>query len=211
MNKGKFIVVEGLEGAGKTNAQKVVCEVLKSQNIAYITTREPGGTPIAEALRDLWKNGVAGEHTTDKVEVLMLYAARTQLVETVIRPALHQSIWVVGDRHNMSTQAYQGAGRGIDDQLLTTIKQSVLGDFEPDLTIYLAVSPEIGLKRARGRGELDRIEQQHIDFFYRTQQRYLTLVADNPKAISIDAEQPIELVSEQIRQAMAQWLAQTQA
>lgn len=211
MKNGKFIVIEGLEGAGKTNAQKVVCKVLKAKNIAYITTREPGGTPIAEALRDLWKNGVDGEHTTDKAEVLMLYAARTQLVETVIQPALNQGVWVVGDRHNMSTQAYQGAGRGIDDQLLTTIKQTVLGDFEPDLTIYLAVSPEVGLKRAKGRGELDRIEQQHIDFFYRTQQRYLTLVADNPKAISIDAEQPIELVSEQIRQAMVQWLSQTQA
>ena len=96
--RGKFIVIEGLEGAGKSNAQSVVAEVLSGQKIDFICTREPGGTPIAEALRELWKKGVEGEHTTDKAEVLMIYAARTQLLETVIIPALNQGKWVIGDR-----------------------------------------------------------------------------------------------------------------
>ena len=204
--QGKFIVIEGLEGAGKTNAQRIVCETLAARGIEFIQTREPGGTPIAEALRNLWKEGVDGEHTTDKAEVLMLYAARTQLVETVIQPALARGQFVVGDRHNMSTQAYQGGGRGLDTQFLTQIKQAVLGDFSPDFTLYLDLDPAIGLERARGRGQLDRIEQQHIDFFHRTRQRYLELVENNPKAAKINAEQPLEQVSTDIRTALENWL-----
>ena len=204
--QGKFIVIEGLEGAGKTNAQRIVCETLAARGIEFIQTREPGGTPIAEALRNLWKEGVGGEHTTDKAEVLMLYAARTQLVETVIQPALARGQFVVGDRHNMSTQAYQGGGRGLDTQFLTQIKQAVLGDFSPDFTLYLDLDPAIGLERARGRGQLDRIEQQHIDFFHRTRQRYLELVENNPKAAKINAEQPLEQVSADIRAALENWL-----
>lgn len=204
MNIGKFIVIEGLEGAGKTNAQKVICEFLQSQQIEFITTREPGGTPIAEALRNLWKAGIDGENTTDKAEALMIYAARTQLVETVIQPALQAGIWVVGDRHDMSSQAYQGAGRGLGD-LIPQLAKQILGDFEPDLTLYLDVHPETGLARARGRGQLDRIEQQHIDFFHRTRERYLSLVKNNPKAVLINAEQPMDKVSDDIRQALQHW------
>lgn len=204
--RGKFIVIEGLEGAGKSNAQRVICDTLQEQGIAFIQTREPGGTPIAEALRQLWKEGVAGEHTTDKAELLMLYAARTQLVETVIEPALSAGKWVVGDRHDMSTQAYQGGGRGLSEPLLNQIRIAILGDFEADLTLYLDLDPAIGLERAKGRGALDRIEQQHIDFFHRTRQRYLDLVEQNPKAVKINAEQPLEKVSDDIRQAVRNFL-----
>lgn len=208
MGRGKFIVIEGLEGAGKSNAQKVVCDTLQAHGIEFMTSREPGGTPIAEALRTLWKEGIDGEHTTDKAELLMLYAARTQLVETLIEPALNAGKWVVGDRHDMSTQAYQGGGRGLNEQLLTQIRTAILGDFEPDLTIYLDINPSIGLARAKGRGALDRIEQQHIDFFHRSRQRYLDLVENNPKAVKINAELPIEQVSEQIRKAVENFLAE---
>lgn len=204
MTTGKFIVIEGLEGAGKTNAQQVVCDFITQQKIEFITTREPGGTPIAEALRNLWKEGIAGEHTTDKAEALMIYAARTQLVETVILPALQQGKWVVGDRHDMSSQAYQGAGRGLGN-LIPTLTQAILGNFKPDLTLYLDVNPETGLARARGRGQLDRIEQQHIDFFHRTRERYLSLVEADPNAVLINAEQPMEQVSEAIRNALTHW------
>ncbi|MDP8161972.1 dTMP kinase [Pasteurella skyensis] len=205
--KGKFIVIEGLEGAGKSNAQNIVMEILHAHHIDFITTREPGGTPIAEALRTLWKKGMDGEHTTDKAELLMLYASRTQLVETIIQPALEKGVWVIGDRHNMSTQAYQGGGRGLSEVLLDQIKTAILGDFEPDLTLYLDLDPKVGLERAKGRGELDRIEQQHIDFFHRTRERYLALVAQNPKAIKINAEQDLESVSNDIRQAIENWLS----
>ena len=199
--RGKFIVIEGLEGAGKSNAQRVVSETLAAYGIEFITTREPGGTPIAEALRNLWKEGRDGEHTTDKAEVLMIYAARTQLVETVIQPALATGKWVVGDRHNMSSQAYQGGGRGLAD-LVDNVGSAILGDFEPDFTIYLDIEPSIGLERARGRGALDRIEQLDIDFFHRTRERYLALVKENPKAVVINAELAIEQVSADIQQAV---------
>lgn len=199
--RGKFIVIEGLEGAGKSNAQRVVSETLAAHGIEFITTREPGGTPIAEALRNLWKEGEDGEHTTDKAEVLMIYAARTQLVETVIEPALASGKWVVGDRHNMSSQAYQGGGRGLSE-LVDKVGSVILGDFEPDFTIYLDIEPSMGLERARGRGALDRIEQLDIDFFHRTRERYVSLVKGNPKAALINAEPKIEQVSADIQQAV---------
>ncbi|MGX2950784.1 dTMP kinase [Ursidibacter arcticus] len=202
---GKFIVIEGLEGAGKSNAVRVVADVLATHQIPVIHTREPGGTPIAEALRDLWKQGLNGEVTTDKAEALMIFAARTQLVETVIQPALAQGKWVIGDRHNMSSQAYQGGGRNLAE-LVDKIGEVVLGEFEPDLTIYLDLDPAIGLERAKGRGALDRIEQQHIDFFHRTRERYLALTQNNPKAVVINAEQSIEKVSSDIQQAVENFL-----
>lgn len=203
--KGKFIVVEGLEGAGKSNAQTVIANTLRQHQIDFIATREPGGTPIAEALRTLWKEGIDGEHTTDKAEVLMMYAARTQLVETIIQPALVAGKWVIGDRHNLSSLAYQGGGRNLTD-LVAQISTAILGDFEADFTLYLDLDPEIGLERAKGRGALDRIEQQHIDFFHRTRQRYLELTQNNPKAVIINAEQDIQRVSADIQQAVESFL-----
>ena len=163
--KGKFIVIEGLEGAGKSSAHQSVVRVLHELGIQDVVfTREPGGTPLAEKLRHLIKHETE-EPVTDKAELLMLYAARVQLVENVIKPALMQGKWVVGDRHDMSSQAYQGGGRQLDPHFMLTLKETVLGDFEPDLTIYLDIDPSVGLARARGRGELDRIEQMDLDFF----------------------------------------------
>ncbi|WP_209435885.1 dTMP kinase [Gallibacterium genomosp. 3] len=206
MMKGKFIVLEGLEGAGKTTAKNVVVEKLQQLGInEFVFTREPGGTPLAEKLRQLIKQGEGDEIITDKAELLMLYAARVQLVENVIKPALAQGKWVIGDRHDLSSQAYQGGGRQIDSQLLKTLKQTVLGDFRPDLTLYLDIDPEIGLSRARNRGELDRIEQQQIDFFERTRQRYLQLVANDPNSVTINANLAIEEVTAQLNQAIDTW------
>ncbi|MDH2997145.1 dTMP kinase [Pasteurellaceae bacterium LFhippo2] len=203
---GKFIVLEGLEGAGKTTAHQVVLSVLNQAGISdVVMTREPGGTPLAEKLRNLIKHETE-ELVTDKAELLMLYAARIQLVDNVIKPALAQGKWVLGDRHDMSSQAYQGGGRQIDRHLMQALKDTVLGDFEPDLTIYLDIEPEQGLARARGRGELDRIEQQSLDFFHRTRQRYLELTENNPKAIIINAGQSMEKVADDIKTALENWL-----
>lgn len=162
---------------------------------------------MAEKLRDLIKQGIDGEHLTDKAEVLMLYAARVQLVENVIKPALARGSWVVGDRHDLSSQAYQGGGRGIDSQLMTSLRDTVLGDFRPDLTLYLDLPPTVGLARARARGELDRIEQESLAFFERTRERYLALAAADPSIKTIDASQPLEQVSESISRVLSQWLA----
>ncbi|HGO5855172.1 TPA: dTMP kinase [Mannheimia haemolytica] len=204
--RGKFIVIEGLEGAGKTTAHQVILKELEQAGITdVVMTREPGGTPLAEKLRHLIKHETE-EPINDKAELLMLYAARVQLVENVIKPALAEGKWVLGDRHDMSSQAYQGGGRKLDRHLLETLKESVLGTFEPDLTIYLDLDPVIGLERARGRGELDRIEQQSLDFFYRTRERYLELTRNNDKAVIINAEQPIEQVTADIQQAIRNWL-----
>ncbi|MBD2825315.1 dTMP kinase [Xenorhabdus szentirmaii] len=203
----KFIVIEGLEGAGKTTAIQTVMETLQQHGISdLILTREPGGTPLAEKLRELIKQGVEGELLTDKAEVLMIYAARVQLVENVIKPALSNGKWVIGDRHDLSSQAYQGGGRGIDQNLMASLREAALGDFYPDLTVYLDLPPEIGLQRARERGELDRIEKESLDFFHRTRERYLELVKKDRRIKKVDATQPLGKVQDDIRQVVSQWL-----
>ncbi|TNG89590.1 dTMP kinase [Testudinibacter aquarius] len=205
---GKFIVLEGLEGAGKTTAREAVLKALQANGISQVEfTREPGGTPLAEKLRELIKFGDGNEVISDKAELLMLYAARIQLVENVIRPALRTGKWVLGDRHDMSSQAYQGGGRQIDRTLLATLRDTVLGNFKPDLTLYLDIDPELGLSRARSRGELDRIEQLQLDFFQRTRARYLELVATDPNAVLIDASQSMVQVAADVQSAVCSWLA----
>lgn len=209
MNNSKFIVIEGLEGAGKTSAIQTVVNTLKEKNITNLVfTREPGGTPLAEKLRELIKQGIEGEKVTDKAELLMLYAARVQLVENVIKPALAEGKWVIGDRHDLSSQAYQGGGRGLDKDLMLSLRNTVLADFRPDLTLYLDLDPAIGLARARARGELDRIEKESMDFFYRTRERYQALAQGDDSIITIDASQTIEKVQSDIRQTLTTWLAQ---
>ncbi|MFD1091135.1 dTMP kinase [Providencia vermicola] len=206
--KNQFIVIEGLEGAGKTTAINTVVDTLNHAGINDIVfSREPGGTPLAEKLRELIKQGIEGDKVTDKAELLMLYAARVQLVDTVIKPALAAGKWVVGDRHDMSSQAYQGGGRQIDRHLMQSLRDLVLGDFKPDLTLYLDLSPELGLQRARSRGELDRIEKESLAFFERTRERYLELAAADKSIITIDASQNIEQVQNDIRTALLKWLA----
>ena len=204
---GKFIVIEGLEGAGKTTAQNTVIQTLRTRGIAdLVFTREPGGTPLAERLRSLIKEGHPDEPLTDKAEGLMRYAARVQLVENVILPAMARGAWVIGDRHDLSSQAYQGGGRQIDPVLLQTLRDTVLGDFRPDLTLYLDIAPALGLQRARQRGELDRIEQQDLSFFERTRVRYLELAQNDPNTRIIDAGQALPVVTAAIEATLNQWL-----
>ncbi|HDT6546881.1 TPA: dTMP kinase [Kluyvera ascorbata] len=212
--RSNYIVIEGLEGAGKTTARDVVVETLRDLGVNdLLFTREPGGTALAEKLRSLVLDikSVGDEVITDKAEVLMFYAARVQLVETVIKPALASGQWVIGDRHDLSTQAYQGGGRGIDRTMLATLRDAVLGDFRPNLTLYLDVTPEVGLKRARARGDLDRIEQESLNFFNRTRARYLELAAADDSIITVDATQPLEKVMRDIRAAVTAWVAEQQA
>lgn len=206
---GKFIVVEGLEGSGKTSARDCVVTALNQHGITdLVFTREPGGTPLAEKLRSLVLDArsAGDEPVVDRAELLMFYAARVQLLETVILPAMRRGAWVVGDRHDLSTQAYQGGGRGIDLQLLAELRHAVLGDFAPDLTLYLDVSPDIGLARARARGALDRIEQESLNFFNRTRERYLALATADARIHVIDANQPLPVVQENIMVTLQSWL-----
>ncbi|MGF1686104.1 dTMP kinase [Photobacterium japonica] len=206
---GKFIVIEGLEGAGKSTAIQQVMQALSNHGVEHITsTREPGGTPLAEQMRTLVKEGHPDEPLTDMAELLLLYAARSQLVENVIKPALAKGDWVVGDRHDMSSQAYQGGGRGFDREVMERLRDTVLGNFRPDFTIYMDIDPVLGLARARGRGELDRIEQMNVDFFHRARARFLELSENDPRVVIIDASQTLEKVTQDIVAALTQWLEQ---
>lgn len=200
---GRFIVVEGLEGAGKTSAIRTIQQWLNEQHINFISTREPGGTPLAEQIRTLVKQ-VQEEKVAPETELLLMYASRVQLVKTVIQPALKQGVWVLGDRHDLSSRAYQGGGRQLDETLINSIRQVVLGDLTPDLTLYLDIDPAIGLQRAQARGELDRIELEQLAFFQRTRAKYLQIAATEANIVTIDASQSIELVQQQILNALQQ-------
>ncbi|MFQ1655824.1 dTMP kinase [Aeromonas veronii] len=203
----KFIVIEGLEGAGKSSAVRYVTDYLQRHGINRIEcTREPGGTPLAERMRAIVKE-VHDERLTIEAELLLMYASRVQLVETRIKPALADGVWVVGDRHDLSSLAYQGGGRGIDAQLIGAIKQAVLGNFKPDLTLYLDIDPALGLQRARHRGELDRIELEQLSFFERTRTRYLELAAKDDSIVVIDAAQTPEQVKAAIERALDHYLS----
>lgn len=208
MMKANFIVVEGLEGAGKSTAIKTVLDTLKAAGIQdIVNTREPGGTPLAEKMRALVKEEHEGEDLKDMTELLLLYAARVQLVENVIKPALANDQWVVGDRHDLSSQAYQGGGRQIDASLMKNLRDTTLGEFKPSFTLYMDIDPRVGLERARGRGELDRIEKMDISFFERTRERYLALANADDSIVVINAEQSIEEVAQDIKAALNEWLA----
>lgn len=209
MNQSKFITVEGLEGAGKSTAINAILATLKESGVAeVVNTREPGGTVLAEKMRSLVKEEHEGEKLQDMTELLLMYAARVQLVENVIKPALAEGKWVLGDRHDMSSQAYQGGGRRIDRKTMTSLKETTLGDFKPDLTLYLDLDPRVGLERARGRGELDRIEKMDISFFDRTRERYLEIAEQDESVLVINADQEIEQVAADIKQALTTWLEQ---
>lgn len=200
-NSARFIVVEGLEGAGKSTAIGIIKQWLEQRGIDVVATREPGGTPLAEKIRTLVKD-VQLEQVAAETELLLMYAARVQLLSTVIRPALRQQKWVLADRHDLSSRAYQGGGRQLSDKLINTIREAVLGETRPDLTLYLDIDPAIGLERARARGELDRIEQEQLAFFQRTRQKYLQIAAQDSTIVVIDAAQPIEQVTQAIIQAL---------
>lgn len=203
---GKFIVIEGLEGAGKSSAVALVKKLIEDAGHRLVTTREPGGTAMAEAIRSCVKQQWPDEKVTVEAELLLMYAARAQLLHNVILPALEQGSWVLGDRHDMSSQAYQGGGRMINNEMLDVLRQITLKGFKPDFTLYLDVEPEEGLKRARGRGELDRIEVENLDFFIRTRQRYLSLAKADPRCVIIDTMQPIEQVQQAISAALIDYL-----
>lgn len=185
--QAQFIAIEGIEGAGKSTAIQHIKNFLQTKGVEYIDVREPGGTEVAESIRNILKAHYNNELVFPETEVLLLYAARMQLVNTVIKPALANNTWVICDRHDLSTIAYQSGGRGLSEEFIYTIKQSVLQDFTYDICIYFDVEPSIGLERARSRGKLDRIEQESIDFFANIRNKYLELASKYDNIYTIDA------------------------
>ena len=205
MKHGKFIVVEGLEGAGKSSVIGLVKNTLIDAGISVELTREPGGTPMAEAIRECVKHDWE-ESVAEETELLLMYAAQVQLLKNRILPALERGCWVVGDRHDLSSQAYQGGGRGVDASTMQAISEIALGGFKPDLTLYLDVEPATGLARARGRGELDRIEQAGLAFFERTRARYLSLAENDNSIVVVNAMNDMPEVHRDVQRILQEYL-----
>jgi dTMP kinase len=199
MSTGKLIVIEGLEGAGKSTAVHTLMALLEQRTIPYITVREPGGTAIGELLRAIIKNPDYSGIIEDKTELLLLYAARMQLLEEVIKPALGRGEWVIADRFELSTMAYQGGGRGIDLSMINHLSSFCLNGFKPDLTLFLDITPESGMQRALLRGKLDRIEQQSLDFFHRVYETYMSHIDGDSGIVKINATQPLNEVQKDIQ------------
>jgi len=176
---GKFITVEGQDGAGKSTNISVVQDYLSQQGISFVTTREPGGTRFGEQVRELLLNS-ADDHLGDKAELLLVFAARAQHIKEVILPALQQGEWVLCDRFTDATYAYQGAGRGLNTADIATLEQTVQGDLRPDLTLLLDVPVEIGVSRAGARSDPDRFEQQHNSFKQQVRDCYLARAKVEP-------------------------------
>ncbi|CAL4043091.1 Thymidylate kinase [Buchnera aphidicola (Tetraneura ulmi)] len=206
--QNKFIVIEGIEGSGKTNACKQVEKSLKLFGINNsVLIREPGSTKIGEKIRKIVKEKNIDEKITKKTELLLMYAARTQLIETVIKPELKKGSWIISDRFDMSSIAYQGAGSRININLINNLKKFLVEPLYPDLILYLDIDPIIGLKRIKkNRKYLDRIEQKKISFFIRARKKYLELINLNPTAIKINANQKISIVNELVHKTVKKWL-----
>ena len=203
MSKGVFITREGTEGSGKSTQLKTIEQYLQQHNRRYIKVREPGGTPIAEEIRNLLKTPRKDDAMCDTTELLLMYAARAQLVNTVIKPAIEQGVDVICDRHDLSTVAYQGGGRGMDLGEIKAISKVVLGDFKPNLTILLDIDPIKGMQRAKARGELDRFEQSKMDFFVRVRNTYLECAKQDPNIIKVvNGDDTLDNVSSHIRKLL---------
>lgn len=199
MKKGLFITLEGTEGSGKSTQIAVIKEHMEAKGHKVVCLREPGGTPIAEEIRTLLKTPRKDDNMCDKTELLLMYAARAQLVETVIKPLLAAGTDVICDRHDLSTVAYQGGGRGMNMDDINAIRKVVLGDFRPDLTIIIDVDPKIGMQRARNRGELDRFELSQIDFFERVRNTYLEYAKTHQDFVCVvDGHKEISAVSHDV-------------
>ena len=204
--KGAFIVLEGIEGAGKSTAIRTVSDFLTESGRKVKHTREPGGTPLAEELRNAIKHEWQ-EKGLPVTEIFVMYAARAQLVENVIRPALAEGTFVVGDRHDLSTVAYQGGGRGVELSVLRTARHMAIGDFRPDLTFLLDISPELGFERVRKRAEAsDRFENERLEFFRRVRQAYLDAAAEDSSIEVVDASRTETEVCADIRQRLEVFL-----
>jgi len=199
---GKFITVEGIEGAGKTTCMQVVTEVIEHQGINAIHTREPGGTDLGEDLRSLL---LGHKHTgmSDDAELLMMFAARAEHIAQKIQPALDDGKWVLCDRFTDATYAYQGYGRGIPLEKIAGLENWVQGKLRPDLTLLMDLPVEVGMERAGKRSAPDRFESEAWDFFERIRQGYLSIAAEQPSRVKvIDASQDLPDVQAQVKMAI---------
>tara|TARA_R110001592_G_scaffold171117_3_gene409220 strand:+ start:67612 stop:68259 length:648 start_codon:yes stop_codon:yes gene_type:complete len=206
MKAGKFITVEGVEGVGKTTNIAFIKQWLDQQGIEHITTREPGGTPLAEGIRELLLSR-REETVNENTELLMMFAARAQHLAEVILPALNRGRWVLCDRFTDATYAYQGGGRGVAMEKIALLENLVQGDLRPDMTLLLDIPVFQGLERARNRSEPDRFEQEKLKFFEKVRNCYLSRAKSVPQQYRlIDASQSLENVQIDIQSVLAEFV-----
>ncbi|MDB2437659.1 dTMP kinase [Hellea sp.] len=188
MKPGQFITFEGGEGAGKTTQAKMLVEALEGAGIETLMTREPGGTFGAEAIRDLVLEGTS-DRWSGMTELLLMYAARLDHVEKLIKPALERGVWVICDRFSDSSLAYQGYARGLGPDKVEALHAAVMNEFEPDLTILFDIDPILAQKRVETRGEnLSRFDAESIAFHNTLRDAFLNIAKDNPKRVfTVDA------------------------
>ena len=190
----RLVTLEGGEGAGKSTVLAALRETLASAGLEVVCTREPGGTPLAEQIRDLLLDP-RHEPPAQETELLLMFAARAQHVRETVLPALARGAWVLSDRFTDASYAYQGGARGGDVQFIAELERRVVG-IEPGLTLLLDVPVQVGLSRMRGRGDADRIESEREDFFERVRTAYLGRAQAHPERFRVvDASQALEVVA----------------
>ncbi len=202
MKRGKFITIEGQDGAGKTTNIEVIKQFLETNDISFVQSREPGGTALGESIRALILNS-GDDRIGDKAELLLMFAARAQHIQDVIEPALNRGDWVLCDRFTDATYAYQGGGRGMNMKDISELENTVQGRLRPDLTVLLDLPVELGESRAGQRSEPDRFEQQKLNFKQQVRDCYLSRALKEPDRIKVvDASLSIDQVSDSIQLIM---------
>jgi dTMP kinase len=193
----KFITFEGMDGAGKSTHLGWFADALRKRGLDVVVTREPGGTPLGERLREILLN----QSMRPGTEAMLMFAARLEHVELVIKPALRAGNWVVSDRFSDASFAYQGGGRGVDWEKLRQLEQWVHADLQPDLTLFFDVPVEVARQRLESNVSLDRFEQEQADFFERVRSGYYKRVSENPKRyVVIDAGLTVQLVKQKLEE-----------
>ena len=204
---GKFITFEGGEGVGKSTNIEFCRNLLQQQGIEVLVTREPGGTEIAEIIREELLKKTHSERMSDVTELLLVFAARAQHIEVFIKPALERGCWILCDRFTDSTIAYQGFGRGLEVELIEQLKIIAQQGIEPDKTFLLDAPVDVGMGRARSRGPADRFEIEQLDFFNRVREGFLSIAASSPVRIEmINAAQSLTAVQSDLQAAVNQLL-----
>ena len=204
---GRLITLEGLEGVGKSTNMEFIRRILQEAGIDVDVTREPGGTPLAEKIRELVLD-TADEPLPDLCELLLIFAARSAHLENRIRPALDHGRWVLCDRFTDATYAYQGGGRGLPLEIIARLENLVQAGLQPDLTILLDTPVEIGLERIRERARTDRFESQRLEFFQRAREVYLSRAQQEPeRCVVVDASRPLAQVQNDLAKVIELYLS----
>jgi dTMP kinase len=207
VTQGKFITIEGGEGAGKSSNIAFIRQFLEQRKLQVVFTREPGGTALGEEIRELL---LGHKHTgmSDETELLLMFAARAQHIAEVIKPAIAAGHWVLCDRFTDASFAYQGGGREMDWQRIQSLESWVQGELRPDLTLLLDLPVEVGMQRAGQRSAPDRFESEAMGFFEKVRNAYLRIAAEQPERVKIiDAAQTLDAVQRQISQVLTRFLS----